>query len=86
MATLLGRRVPLRIFPKLISPCYSRLASTARFNWEDSLSVKNLLTSEELDIQETARAYCQERLLPRILGNLNAFLRSFTLKTDWFHL
>lgn len=42
----------------------------ARFDWEDSLSVKNALTPEELDIQETARAYCQERLLPRVLGKL----------------
>ncbi|CAH0058463.1 unnamed protein product [Clonostachys solani] len=52
---------------KLTLPGRQKLSSMARFNWEDSLSVKNALTPEELDIQETARAYCQERLLPRVL-------------------
>ncbi|KAH9204536.1 glutaryl-CoA dehydrogenase [Leptodontidium sp. 2 PMI_412] len=45
----------------------SKLASTVAFDWEDPLSSNSLFTEEELDIQATARAYCQEKLLPRVL-------------------
>lgn len=45
-----------------------RLASTVAFDWTDPLNSKALLSSEELDIQDTARSYCQERLLPRVLS------------------
>lgn len=38
------------------------------FNWEDPLAASELYTDEELAIQDTARQYCQERLLPRVLG------------------
>lgn len=38
------------------------------FNWEDPLAASELYTQEELAIQDTARQYCQERLLPRVLG------------------
>jgi glutaryl-CoA dehydrogenase len=38
------------------------------FNWEDPLVASELYTEEELAIQDTARQYCQERLLPRVLG------------------
>lgn len=48
-----------------------RAASTsteaASFNWEDPLNFNSLLTEEEQAIQETARSYCQERMLPRVL-------------------
>lgn len=45
-----------------------RLASgRAPFQWEDPLNLQSLLTDEERAIQDTARAYCQERLLPRVL-------------------
>ena len=47
-------------------PFVKRFAST--FNWEDPLASSNLFTEEELAIQETAKAYCQERMLPRVLG------------------
>jgi glutaryl-CoA dehydrogenase len=40
----------------------------AKFNWEDPLASQNLFTEEEIAIQETARSYCQERMLPRVLG------------------
>ena len=43
-------------------------SSLVTFDWEDPLSSKTLFTPEEQDIQESARAYCQERLLPRVLG------------------
>lgn len=46
----------------------SRLASTpAQFKWDDPLATQTLFTDEELAIQETARSYCQEQLLPRVL-------------------
>lgn len=38
------------------------------FNWEDPLAASELYTDEELAIRDTARQYCQERLLPRVLG------------------
>ena len=38
------------------------------FNWEDPLDSASLYTEEELAIQETANSYCQERMLPRVLG------------------
>ncbi|KAH7412954.1 glutaryl-CoA dehydrogenase [Cadophora sp. MPI-SDFR-AT-0126] len=44
-----------------------RFASTVAIDWEDPLASKTLFTNDELDIQATARSYCQERLLPRIL-------------------
>lgn len=37
------------------------------FNWEDPLAASELYTDEELAIRDTARQYCQERLLPRVL-------------------
>lgn len=51
--------------------CDKRYASTSAgklaFDWEDPLNNKDLLTEDELAISETARAYCQEKLLPRVL-------------------
>lgn len=67
MSFLLQRRIQPRLLSRLITTS-RRNSSLARFDWEDPVSAKSLLTSEELDIQETARAYCQERLLPRVLG------------------
>ncbi len=37
-------------------------------NWEDPLDSASLFTEEEVAIQETANSYCQERMLPRVLG------------------
>ncbi|EHY52127.1 Glutaryl-CoA dehydrogenase, mitochondrial [Exophiala dermatitidis] len=45
-----------------------RFASTRpTFNWEDPLAAQSLLTEEEIGIQDTARSYCQDKLLPRVL-------------------
>ncbi|KAG5751668.1 hypothetical protein H9Q69_008661 [Fusarium xylarioides] len=66
MSFLLRRRVQRRNLLGVVAAGRRKL-SLARFDWEDPVSSKSLLTSEELDIQETARAYCQERLLPRVL-------------------
>ncbi len=37
------------------------------FNWQDPLLLDELLTDEERAIQQTARDYAQEKLLPRII-------------------
>ncbi|KAI7769432.1 hypothetical protein LZL87_012993 [Fusarium oxysporum] len=72
MSFLLRRRVQPRNTLR-VNTAGRRNLSLARFDWEDPVSSKSLLTSEELDIQETARAYCQERLLPRVLGKKEAY-------------
>lgn len=41
--------------------------NTASFKWDDPLNSAKLFTEEELAIQETARSYAQERMLPRVL-------------------
>lgn len=38
------------------------------FDYKDPLGASNLFTDEELAIAETAESYCQERMLPRVLG------------------
>lgn len=37
------------------------------FQWDDPLNSQSLYTEEELAVQETARSYCQEQLMPRVL-------------------
>ncbi|RSH86559.1 uncharacterized protein EHS24_004828 [Apiotrichum porosum] len=41
-------------------------AKFAQYNWEDPLNLQSLLTDEEQAIQETARSFAQENLLPRV--------------------
>ncbi|OJJ43395.1 hypothetical protein ASPZODRAFT_161620 [Penicilliopsis zonata CBS 506.65] len=60
----LRAKQPIPITP---SPLVSRGYSTALFDWEDPLAASELYTAEELAIRETARQYCQERLMPRVL-------------------
>ena len=38
------------------------------FNWEDPLALDDLLTEEERMVRDTARAYCQDKLMPRVLN------------------
>jgi len=37
------------------------------FEWSDPLLLEDLLTEEERMVRDAARAYCQERLLPRVI-------------------
>ncbi|MDN0082695.1 acyl-CoA dehydrogenase [Crenobacter sp. SG2305] len=39
----------------------------APFAWEDPLLLESLLTEEERLVRDTAHAFCQERLMPRVL-------------------
>ena len=41
--------------------------SDTPFNWSDPLLLDQQLTSDERMVRETARAYCKDRLLPRVL-------------------
>ncbi|MDJ0895312.1 MAG: acyl-CoA dehydrogenase [Alphaproteobacteria bacterium] len=41
--------------------------STAAFNWEDPFLLDDQLSEEERLVQDAARQYCQEQLMPRIL-------------------
>lgn len=47
--------------------CIAR-RSIGTFDWKDPLANSTLFTDEEQAIAETAEAYCQENLLPRVLG------------------
>ena len=44
------------------------------FDWKDPLGSSNLFTEDELAIAETAESYCQERMLPRVLGRTRSFI------------
>jgi glutaryl-CoA dehydrogenase len=37
------------------------------FNWADPLLVEGMLSEEERLVRDSARAYCQEKLFPRVL-------------------
>ena len=41
--------------------------SETRFTWSDPLLLEQQLTDEERMVRDTARAYCQDRLAPRVL-------------------
>ena len=52
------------------------MAAEASFNWEDPLLLDSQLTDEERMVRDAARAYCQDKLAPRVV---NAFRNE---KTD----
>ncbi|XP_061181990.1 glutaryl-CoA dehydrogenase, mitochondrial-like [Saccostrea echinata] len=41
--------------------------STAKFNWQDALNLENQLTEEEKMVRDSFRAYCDDKLMSRIL-------------------
>ena len=43
------------------------MATEARFNWSDPLLLEQQLTHEERMVRDTARAYCKDHLVPRVL-------------------
>ncbi len=42
-------------------------AASARFDWQDPLMLDGLLDEQERMVRDTARDYCQDKLMPRIL-------------------
>ncbi|KAH9222350.1 acyl-CoA dehydrogenase/oxidase [Leptodontidium sp. 2 PMI_412] len=53
--------------PVVAARSYAAHATPQPFDWQDPLNAASLFTEEELAISETAEAYCQERMLPRVL-------------------
>src|SRR3712207_3294212 len=51
----------------LPSPKPKDAAATASFRWDDPLLLDEQLTDDERMIQGTARAYAQDKLLPRVI-------------------
>ncbi|KAB5542401.1 glutaryl-CoA dehydrogenase [Coniochaeta sp. 2T2.1] len=51
----------------LLRRSYASASPISKFDWEDPLLAKNLLTEDEIAIAETAERYCQDHLLPRVL-------------------
>ncbi|MGI9235055.1 MAG: acyl-CoA dehydrogenase [Woeseiaceae bacterium] len=50
------------------SPAHSHNASAeGHFSWEEPFRLSEQLTEDECMVQEAARQYCQEQLLPRVL-------------------
>ena len=43
------------------------MATNAAFHWDDPLLLDQQLTDDERMVRDAANAYCQERLLPRVL-------------------
>ena len=43
------------------------MSSYAPFNWEDPLNLEDSLSEEERIVMDSARAYCQDKLMPRVL-------------------
>src|SRR3954453_9523019 len=45
----------------------SRMHENPTFDWADPLLIEGMLSEEERLIRDSARAYCQEKLMPRVL-------------------
>ena len=43
------------------------MISNAKFNWQDPFLIEQQLTEDERMIRDTAYAYCQDKLMPRVL-------------------
>ena len=52
---------------KTAAAASSKGASRAEFKWEDALLLEDELSEDERLVRDTARQYCQEKLMPRIL-------------------
>ncbi|KAI8610848.1 acyl-CoA dehydrogenase [Chytriomyces sp. MP71] len=42
-------------------------AKLAAFDWSDALNLNDSLTEEEIIVRDSARSYCQSKLLPRVI-------------------
>jgi hypothetical protein len=71
---LTSRATRQLLAPSRASYLTRRCASTATFDWKDPLGTNNNFTEDELAIAETAEAYSQEQLLPRVLGTFYCIL------------
>ncbi|ODN98111.1 hypothetical protein I350_07753 [Cryptococcus amylolentus CBS 6273] len=68
MSALTTLRPALRtVRPIALSATRGMASKFVKYDWEDPLDLKSLLTEEEIAIHETAKAYAQENLLPRVV-------------------
>ena len=44
-----------------------RVNKYTSYDWSDPFRVRGQLTEEEAMVQDAARSYCQEKLMPRVL-------------------
>ena len=42
------------------------MSASPRFSWEDPFNLDSQLSDDERAVRDAARAYCQDRLLPRV--------------------
>ena len=54
--------------PRACNGIRNASGTAIKFDWQDPLGASNLFTEEEQAISDTAEQYCQERMLPRVLG------------------
>lgn len=52
--------------PRLVSRTMASKAFV-KYNWQDPLNLESQLTEDEVFVRDAAHAYCQEKLLPRVL-------------------
>ena len=45
----------------------SAMSAVAKFDWADPLLLEEELSEDERIVRDSARAYCQEKLLPRVI-------------------
>ncbi|KAL7747786.1 hypothetical protein RI367_006910 [Sorochytrium milnesiophthora] len=66
-ATCLRRSLPSLLLRRSFSASTpAAAASLAKFDWHDALSLESQLTDEERGVRDSARAYCQDRLMSRV--------------------
>lgn len=67
-----GRRVAGNARPNATRTFASQIGSTpSKYQWNDPLASNNLFTEDELAVSESAESYCQDQLVPRILGKFS---------------
>src|SRR5246500_5610361 len=50
-----------------LAPAQPAASDTAAFDWADPLLLEEALTEEERMVRDSARSYCRERLIPRVI-------------------
>jgi len=59
------------------------MATEASFNWEDPLLLESQLTDEERMVRDAARAYCQDKLAPRVLEGFRNEITDVAIFPKW---
>lgn len=75
------KSVRLFKFTSLVQNVSRRLASTASFNYKDPLNLESQLTDEEKMIRDQFKAYCDDKLMSRVLiANRNEIFHKEIMK------